>query len=165
VDAFQSSQTQGLLSPHSIIGELEIDDRDEAIQEANRVRQTTTNVSDENVDEAPGKPIRPEEHRLRGLNLKLSSSYEASNIPPASPVDSDDGERTPILHTPILRDVTESEEEERPARSKERKDFSHIVKTRAEHPEIHITPVNAFYYDRAHSASPARFSKAFPSIR
>ncbi|KAJ9125330.1 hypothetical protein QFC22_000287 [Naganishia vaughanmartiniae] len=165
VNAFQSSQTQGLLSPHSIMGELDIDDRDEASQEAARVRLTATNVSDEKDGDSPSKPRRPEEHRLRGLNLKLSSSYETSNLPPSSPADSDDGDSTPILHTPILKDGVEAEEEERPARSKERKDFSHLVKTHAEYPEIHITPLNAFYYDRAHSASPARFSKAFSSIR
>ncbi|KAJ9108983.1 hypothetical protein QFC21_000306 [Naganishia friedmannii] len=138
------------------MGELEIDDRDEAIQEANRVRQKATQTSDENSGDSPGKPRHPEEHRLRGLNLKLSSSYEGSNIPPSSPADSDDGEGTPILHTPEMKDEVGPEEEERPARSKERKDFSHIVKTRAEHPEIHITPVNAFYYERAHTFLPTK---------
>lgn len=147
------------------MGELEIDDRDEAIQEAIRVRQTSTTRRHQKSGDLPSEPRRPEEQRLRGLNLKLSSSYEGSNIPPSSPADSDEGECTPILRTPVLKDGVEAEQEERPARSKERKDFSHIVKTRAEQPDILITPVNAFYYERAHSASPARFSKALPSIQ
>lgn len=162
VEAIQSSQTQGLLSPHSVIGDLDIDDRDEAIQEAMRVREKAAAYQPDDND-APTDRNNASGMTTKGLNLHLSGSYYGSRIPSSRQGDSDEEEENSILiKTPVSKDECDTDDE-RASRSKEKRGFSHIVKSRAEHPDIQITPVNAFYYERAHSASPARFNSALPS--
>ncbi|KAJ9105934.1 hypothetical protein QFC20_004172 [Naganishia adeliensis] len=163
VEAIQSSQTQGLLSPHPVIGDLDIDDRDEAIQEAMRVREKAAAYQPDDND-APTDRNNASGMTTKGLNLHLSGSYYGSHIPSSRQGDSDEEEENSILiKTPVSKDECDTDDE-RASRSKEKRGFSHIVKSRAEHPDIQITPVNAFYYERAHSASPARFNSALPSI-
>jgi hypothetical protein len=163
VEAIQSSQTQGLLSPHSVMGELDIDDRDEAIQEAMRVREKAAAYAEDEVD-TPADRNNASGMTTKGLNLRLSGSYHGSHIPLSRPGDSDDEEEgSIIIKTPVLKDEGDTDGE-RVSRSKEKRGFSHIVKSRAEHPDIQITPVNAFFYERAHSASPARFNGALPPL-
>lgn len=163
VEAIQSSQTQGLLSPHSVIGDLDIDDRDEAIQEAMRVREKAAAYQPDDND-SPTDRNNASGITTKGLNLRLSGSYNASHVPSSRQGDSDEEEANSIIiNTPVLKDERDTENE-RASRSKEKRGFSHIVKSRAERPDIQITPVNAFYYERAHSASPARFNSALPSM-
>lgn len=163
VEAIQSSQTQGLLSPHSVIGDLDIDDRDEAIQEATKVREKTAANEQDDID-SPGDRNNASGMTTKGLNLHLSGSYHGSHIAFCRSGDSeDDEEGSIIINTPVLKDECDTDNE-RASRSKEKRGVSHLVKTRAEHPDIQITPVNAFFYERAHSASPARFSSALPAL-
>lgn len=160
VEALQSSQAPGLLSPRSVIGELDIDDRDEAIQEAMRVREKAAGCQPSSTGNSKGT-ANSSDITMRGLNLRLSGSYGGSRIPSPGQGDSDEEEeKSPLIKTSVLNN--EVDMEERTSRSREKTGFSHIVKSRAEHPDIQITPVNAFYYERAHSASPARFTRALP---
>jgi hypothetical protein len=163
VNVLQSSQTQSLLSPQSVIGELEIDDRDEAIREAMQIREkgrsALSSQFDQSVDVTDGDGSND-----RGLHLLLSRSHNGSHMPLPGYADSDDDEGSPIIRTPVFKDEFEAAGEERASRSKETRNFGHLVKSRAELPDIQITPINAYHYERAHSASPARFTRALPNM-
>lgn len=163
LDILQSSQTQGLLSPQSIIGELDIDDRDEAIQEAMQMRKrglaSSASPLDQDVDAAD-----LDDSNAKGLHLRLSRSHNASHMPIPNDADSDDDGGSPLIRTPVLKEEFDAVDDGRTSRSKETRHFEHLVKSRAEFPDIQITPVNAYHYGRAHSASPARFARALPSM-
>lgn len=163
VNVLQSSQTQSLLSPQSVVGELDIDDRDEAIREAMQIREkgrsALSSQFNQSVDATDGN-----NNNDRGLRLLLSRSHNASHMPLPGYADSDDDEGSPIIRTPVLKDDFEIAGEERASRSKETRNFGHLVKSRAELPDIQITPINAYHYERAHSASPARFTRALPNM-
>lgn len=163
VNALQSSQTQGLLSPQSVMGELDIDDRDEAIQEVIQIREKGVSASSSRFDQSVDVTDSDGGH-ARGLHLRLSQSHNGSHMPHPDYADTDDEEGSPLIRTPVLKDEFDGAGDERISRSKETRNFGHLVKSRAEYPDIQITPINAYHYERAHSASPARFARALSNM-
>ncbi|GHJ85566.1 hypothetical protein NliqN6_1968 [Naganishia liquefaciens] len=163
LNILQSSQTQGLLSPQSVTGELDIDDRDEAIQEVIQIREEGLSASSSRFDQSVD-PDDLDEGNTRGLHLRLSRSHDASHMSVPNGTDSDDDQARSLVRTPVLKNESDAAVDGRPSRSKEMRHFEHLVKSRAEFPDIQVTPVNAYHYERAHSASPARFARALPHI-